>query len=118
VWLIGVPCPDYEVPPWEGTVSLIRVPCGDYAVPPCECEGDYGPYPDYQIDIYRDDGVTLAAQTSSDADGNYRIGLPPGDYIIDTPGKYFYEVTIVSKETTELDLCVDRGMRDGSPPVK
>jgi len=92
-----------------GTVWFIGAPCGDNEIPPCE--GGLRPHPNYQINIYRDDGVTLAAQTSSDADGNYRIGLAPGDYVIDPPGKYFYEVTVVSKETAEVDLVVDTGVR-------
>jgi len=103
----------YTEPPTEGvlqgTVWFIGAPCGDNEVPPCE--GGYRPHPNYQIDIYRDDGLTLAAQTSSDADGNYRIGLALGDYVIDPPGKYFYEVAVVSKETTEVDLVVDTGVR-------
>jgi len=92
-----------------GTVWFIGAPCGDNEVPPCE--GGYRPHPNYQFEIYRDDGLTLAAQTSSDADGNYRIGLAPGDYVIDPPGKYSYEVPVVSKETTEVDLIVDTGVR-------
>jgi len=92
-----------------GSVWFIGAPCGDNEVPPCE--GGYRPHPNYQIDIYRDDGLTLAAQTSSDANGNYRIGLAPGDYVIDPPGKYFYEVTVVSRETAEVDLVVDTGVR-------
>ena len=93
VWFVGNPC---EPPTAQ--------------VPPCE-----GPYPNYGISVYRGDGVTAEAQVTADSNGDYRIGLSPGDYIIYTPAGPFNQfanaVTVVSKQTATLDLVVDTGIR-------
>jgi len=103
----------------EGTVTFVGVPCGPgmpSRVPPCN-----GPYPNYEIVVYRADGVTIETRASSDKNGNYRISLIPGNYIIYTPSgpvmKKTNTLSIVSGKTTKLNLVIDVGIRSDAPPV-
>lgn len=103
----------------EGIVTFVGVPCGSgmvSRVPPCN-----GPYPNFNIVVYRADGKTVETQAVSDKDGNYKISLIPGKYIIYTPAgpvrKKPNTVNIVSGKTTRLDLTIDSGMRSDVPPV-
>lgn len=103
----------------KGTVTFVGVPCGPSMpsrVPPCN-----GPYPNYEIVVYRADGVTIETRTSSDKNGNYKISLIPGSYIIYTPigpvMKKTNTLTIVSGKTMRLDLVIDAGIRSDAPPV-
>jgi hypothetical protein len=97
----------------EGKVWFVGTPCAPGStskVPPCG-----GPYANYAITVYRDDGVAVKAQIHSNVNGEYRIGLAPGDYIIYTPKGVGSEqanaVTILSGEKTRLDLVIDTGVR-------
>lgn len=101
----------------QGTVTSVGVACGPgtpYRVPPCD-----GPYPNYEIIVYRADGSTVETRVRSDNNGNYRIALTPGDYVIYTSGGPFTKitnaVTVVSKKTTKLDLVIDTGVRSDVP---
>ncbi|MFQ6080515.1 MAG: carboxypeptidase-like regulatory domain-containing protein [Candidatus Bathyarchaeia archaeon] len=100
VWFIGVPCPPEEI---SG-----RKP----QVPPCD-----GSYPNYEITVYKTDGKTMVAKTVSDEDGNYKIPLNPGNYVIYTQNEPLKDdiktnqVTIESEKTTKLDLIIDTGIR-------
>ena len=104
----------------EGTVTFAGVPCrpgtASRGVPPCN-----GPYPNFNIVVYRADGVTVETQAVSDKDGNYRIPLFPGSYIIYIPAgpvrKKPNTVNIVSGKTMRLDLVIDTGMRPDVPPA-
>lgn len=97
----------------QGTVRFIGKPCEPGAaqsVPPCD-----GSYPNYEIMVYQDDGVTIAARGYSDANGNYRITLMPGNYIIYTPAGPFVQVAntaaVAMGETMTFDLVIDTGIR-------
>ncbi len=100
VWFIGVPCPPEEI---NGCKPQ---------VPPCD-----GPYPNYEITVYKTDGKTIVAKTISDEDGYYQISLDPGNYYIYTQNGPLKDhiktnqVTIESCITTKLDLIVDTGIR-------
>jgi hypothetical protein len=106
----------------EGTVTFVGVLCGPdipSRVPPCN-----GPYPNYEIVVYKADGVTVETQVNSDKNGNYRISLIPGHYVIYTSSgpvmKKTNTVNIVSGKTTRLDLMIDSGIRSDVPmrPIK
>jgi hypothetical protein len=99
-----------------GQVTFIGLPCNpdipNFKVPPCE-----GPYPNYPITVYTVDGRTTVARTSSDKNGNYRIELSAGNYIIYTQSGLnksdvrANQVTIANGRSTRLDLAVDTGIR-------
>ena len=103
----------------EGTVRFIGLPCPPEEiggrkpqVPPCD-----GPYPNYEITVYRADGKTIVSKITSDANGNYKISLNAGTYIIYTQNGLSQDdvktnqVTIVSGKVVKLDLVVDTGIR-------
>ena len=87
-----------------------------FKVPPCT-----GPYPNYEVNIYSNNNnnseKTLIATTKTDADGNYRILLEPGQYVIYTKaGKFPANVNsnifmIEEGKITTLDLMIDTGIR-------
>jgi len=97
----------------EGSVTFNGIPCGPgstFQVPPCN-----GPYPKYEIIVYRVDGETIEIRVNSNEKGNYRVHLSPGEYIIYTQNGPFSKktntLTIVSEETTRLDLIIDTGIQ-------
>ena len=99
VGFVGLPCPPEEI---GGRKPL---------VPPCD-----GPYPNYEIAVYRTDGKTVVTKIASNVDGTYEIYLNSGNYSIYTPSGLqdrikTHQVTIVSGMTTKLDLVVDTGIR-------
>jgi len=66
----------------EGSVHFRGKPCPPsafYSVPPCS-----GPYPNYELNIYAEDGKTLISKTKTDSIGNFRMSLKSGKYIIYT----------------------------------
>ncbi len=97
-----------------GTVFFTGVPCNPDEIvgPPCS-----GRYPDYPVDVYRQERLTLAARTVADATGHYEVALPASAYVIFTQNGIRAtdfarnEVTVVAGEVTTLDLTVDTGIR-------
>jgi len=100
----------------EGTVRFIGAPCNPdtagagYKVPPCD-----GPYPNYDVVIYKEDKTTIAAKTTSDHQGNFKLVLPAGTYyfLYKSIGTKIRELTIVVKagQTTQQNLTIDTGIR-------
>ena len=76
-------------------------------------------YAEYPLIILDKAGQKEIARLTADQDGNYRITLPPGDYILDTPGRMPkghlrakpQPFTIVSNQTVRVDMNVDTGVR-------
>src|SRR5438067_11670319 len=46
-----------------------------------------GNYPDYPLLILSGDGKKEIARVTADENGNYRVALPPGAYILDLEGR-------------------------------
>ena len=75
-------------------------------------------YAAYPIIIYARDGKTEIARAQVDANGNFRLTLPVGTYIVDTihrgvgGGKGLPRaVEIVSGQVTRVDVEIDTGIR-------
>jgi hypothetical protein len=75
-------------------------------------------YSDYPLVILSQNEKREIARITADADGNYRITLPPGDYILDAEGRSHAHVrakpqpfTIVSNQTKRVDMDIDTGIR-------
>ena len=76
---------------------------------------DYAKYP---LLILSPAGDKQVAQVTADKDGNYRVALPPGDYVLDAKGrspghiratpKHF---SVVSNQTVHADFELDTGVR-------
>ncbi len=71
-------------------------------------------YADYPLVILSSDGRREIARVGADAKGNYRVALPPGDYILDVQrheGGHLrakpQRFTIVSKQTVRVDMNIE-----------
>ena len=97
----------------EGIVHFIGAPCSSGGkVPPCD-----GPYPGCEVIVYKTDGKTIVAKTTTDGNGHYALTLCPGQYVIYTQSGIHRDnlkansFTIENGKTTILDLIIDTGIR-------
>jgi hypothetical protein len=76
-------------------------------------------YVDYPLVILSRENKTEAAHVTADEHGNYRIALPPGDYILDVQRRMPkgrmrakpQSFKVVSNQTVRVDMDVDTGVR-------
>jgi hypothetical protein len=75
-------------------------------------------YPDYPLVILNREKQTEVAHVTADENGNYRISLPPGDYVLDVQNRKRRHVratpqpfTIVANQTVHVDMNIDTGIR-------
>ena len=75
-------------------------------------------YASRQIVIYASDGQTEVARVQIDSQGNYRIELPVGTYVVDInhagtdmAKELPQTVEIVAGQVTRLDVDIDTGIR-------
>ena len=75
-------------------------------------------YAEYPLIIVSRDGKKEIARVTANRDGNYRVELPPGDYVLDVQGGAPGHVrakprpfTIVSNQTVRVDMDIDTGIR-------
>ena len=84
---------------------------------PSKCSG--GNYAEYPLIILSQDGKKEIARVTADENGNYRVALPPGDYILDVQGRRPkghvrakpQPFTVVSNQTVHVDMNIDTGIR-------
>ena len=76
-----------------------------------------GNYADYPL-VILSDGKKEITRVTADQDGNYRVALPQGDYILDVQGRRPGGVrakpqpfTIVANQTVRVDMAIDTGVR-------
>ena len=76
------------------------------------------PYSEYPLIIRSREGKKEITQVTVNRDGNYRVELPPGDYILDVQGSESRPArikprpfTVVSNHTVRLDMDIDTGIR-------
>ena len=77
-----------------------------------------GNYTDYPLDILNRDGKNEVARITADENGNYRVALPAGDYLLDVRDRRRRHVraapqsfTVVANETVHVDMSIDTGIR-------
>jgi hypothetical protein len=78
-----------------------------------------GNYAEYPLIILSQDGKKEIARATADENGNYRVALPPGDYILDVqrrPPKGHIRAkpqpfTVASNQTVHVDMNIDTGVR-------
>lgn len=74
-------------------------------------------YGDYPLVILSRENKTEAAHVTADEHGNYRIALPPGDYVLDVQNRRRHlrvtpqPFTIVTNQTIRVDMAIDTGVR-------
>ena len=72
----------------------------------------------YPLLVLSKDGKKEIRQVIADNDGNYRVSLPPGDYVLDAKGRAPKRIrakprkfTVVSNQTVRVDFDLDTGIR-------
>jgi len=95
--------------------SLKEVELADGNAPTKATAGNYADYP---LIILSGDGKKEIARMTPDENGNYRIALPPGDYVLDVQDRRRRHVratpqpfTVASNQTVHVDMNVDTGGR-------
>jgi hypothetical protein len=95
-------------------VSLKTVEPADGNVPTVTPET----FAEYPLVVLSEDGKKEIARVPPDADGNYRVALPPGTYILDVQDRVRKHVrakpqpfTVVSGQTVRVDMDMDTGIR-------
>jgi len=76
-------------------------------------------YAEYPLIILSRDEKKEIARVTADANGNYRLALPPGDYILDVqrrPPKGHVRAkpqrfTVTSNQIVRVDMDIDTGIR-------
>lgn len=70
------------------------------------------------LDVFLADGITRVVNIRIDSDGNYRVALPPGSYIValarngvDRARGLPTKIIIESGKTIQLDVDIDTGIR-------
>jgi hypothetical protein len=81
-------------------------------------EGTAVNYADYPLIIVSRDEKKETARVTPDQNGNYRVALPPGDYILDVQDRRRRHLraaqqsfAVVSNQTVHVDMNVDTGVR-------
>jgi hypothetical protein len=78
-----------------------------------------GNYAEYPLIILSQDGKKEIARVTADKNGNYRLALPPGDYILDVQGRLPkghvrakpQRFTVISNQVARVDMHIDTGIR-------
>ena len=75
-------------------------------------------YKDYPLVVLNSDGKQPVTATTADAQGNFRVELPPGTYVLDIQDRNRKHVrakpvpfTVVSNQTVQVDMKMDTGIR-------
>jgi hypothetical protein len=75
-------------------------------------------YAEFPLIILSQDEKKEITRLTADANGNYRLALPPGNYVLDVQGRAPGHVrtkpqrfTVVSNETVRVDMNIDTGVR-------
>ena len=75
-------------------------------------------YADYPLVILSRDMKTEVAHVTADQNGNFRIALAPGGYVLDVQNRRRLHVratpqlfTVVANQTVHVDMSIDTGIR-------
>ena len=75
-------------------------------------------YAEYPLVVLRQDEKKEIARVTADENGNYRVGLPPGNYVLDVQDRVRKRVrakpqpfTVTSDQTVRVDMNVVVGLR-------
>jgi hypothetical protein len=75
-------------------------------------------YAEFPLIVLSQDGKSEIARVTADENGNYRVTLPPGDYILDVQDRAAKRLrakpqpfTVVSNQTVHVDMNVIIGFR-------
>ena len=75
-------------------------------------------YVEYPLVILSSDKQTEVAHVTADANGNYRIALPPGNYVLDVQNRGRRQAratpqpfTVLANQTVHVNMNIDTGVR-------
>lgn len=76
-------------------------------------------YAEYPLIVLSPDSKKEIARVAAGENGDYRVALPPGDYILDVQGRLPkghvrakpQPFTVVSNQTVHVDMNIDTGVR-------
>src|SRR5947207_15179269 len=76
-------------------------------------------YAEYPLIILSQEEKKEIARVTADENGNYRVALPPGNYVLDVPGRRPkghlrakpQPFTVASNQTAHVDMNIDTGVR-------
>ena len=75
-------------------------------------------YAEYPLIVLSHDKQKEIARVTAHENGNYRIALPPGDYVLDVQNRRRHHIratpqpfTIVANQTVRVDMAIDTGVR-------
>jgi hypothetical protein len=96
-------------------VSRSEVNLADGAAIPITAET----YAEYPLIVLTEDGKREIARVIPDANGNYQVAIPPGDYIMDVQGRRpkgharakRQSFIVTADQTTRVDMEIDPGVR-------
>lgn len=116
--LIGVAAADDAVPGvLQGHLKIVLPKTVDLADgnDPAPAMENYVEHP---LIVLSADGKKEIARIIPDKNGNYRIALPPGDYLLDIHGRAPRRVRakpqpfrVISNQTIRVDMAMDTGIR-------
>jgi hypothetical protein len=73
---------------------------------------------EYPLIVLSRDGKKQVARVTADENGNYRVALPPGDYVLDVQDRRRRHVratpqpfTVISNQSVRVDMNIDTGIR-------
>jgi len=98
----------------HGQVHYIGKICQEQlGSPPCD-----GPYSDYEIIIYDEDGKSVVKKVLSDDNGYFETELDPGIYTINVPKRQMMKLNIIPEQiviepskSLQFDIVIDSGIR-------
>jgi hypothetical protein len=117
--LAGRSAANDAVPPGfvEGHLKIVSLKPVELADGNVE-KGTTETYSEYPLIVLSQDGQKEIARITADKNGNYRVALPPGAYILDVQGRGPGRVrakpqpfAVVSKQTVHVDMDMDTGVR-------
>jgi hypothetical protein len=116
----GSPAPEKAASPGflEGHLQIYSpkpVELADGNAPTPKTSTNYAEYP---LIILSSDGKKEIQRVIADEQGNYRLALPPGTYVLDVQDRVRKHVrakprrfTVVSNQTVRVDMEMDTGIR-------
>ena len=117
--LVGCAASSNALPPgfMEGHLKILspkEVELADGDTPAVTSET----YAEYPLIIVSRDRKKEIARVTANRNGNYRVKLTPGDYVLDVQGRAPGHVrakpqpfTVVSNQTVRVDMDIDTGIR-------
>src|SRR6266480_2193193 len=77
-----------------------------------------GNYAEYPLIVLSQDGKKQIARLTVNGNGNYRVALPPGDYVLDVEGRppkghvraKPQRFTVTSNQIVRVDMDIDTGI--------